>query len=102
MRTINVTALLQSLSSLLKRDRHGKIKALALLDNKDAFKEFDILYQLSYMSVIAAAGVPRSRIFEKAATAPCATAAYFKKVQLTSQRLKLDYAKSCKMVAETV
>jgi len=101
MRIFNPNALIQGFSSLLKRDKKGKIKALALLDNKEAFKEFDMLYQLSYMSVIAAAGVPRARIFEKAAEAPCATAAYFKKVQLTSERLKLDYAKSCKMVAET-
>ena len=35
---------------------------------------FDLLYQLSYMSVIASAGVPRNQIFEHSARIPCASA----------------------------
>jgi archaellum biogenesis protein FlaJ (TadC family) len=61
--------------------------------DKSAFN-FDMLYQLSCMSVISAAGVPRKLIFEYAARLHCSSAGYFRKVNLTSERLKYDYAKS--------
>ena len=61
---------------------------------------FDLLYQLSFMSVIAAAGVPRSQIFARSAETPCASAEYFKKVELACRRLKYDYAKACRVVGE--
>ncbi len=62
---------------------------------------FDLLYQLSYMSVIAAAGVPRKQIFERSAELPCASAEYFKRVELMCRRLKYDYAKACRVVGES-
>jgi len=68
--------------------------------DKSAFN-FDMLYQLSCMSVIASAGVPRKLIFEYAAKLPCSAAEYFRKINLTSERLKYDYAKSCRLVGET-
>ncbi|HSW58613.1 MAG TPA: hypothetical protein VLH15_09435, partial [Dehalococcoidales bacterium] len=52
------------------------------------------------MSVISAAGVPRKLIFEYAARLPCSSAGYFRKINLTSERLKYDYAKSCHLVGE--
>ena len=61
---------------------------------------FDLLYQLSYMSVIAAGGVPRSQIFERAATLPCTSAEYFHKIELASKKLKYDYARACRLVGE--
>ena len=66
-----------------------------------SYMGFDLLYQLSYMSVIAAGGVPRSQIFEHAARLPCAAAEYFRKIELVSKRLKYDYAQACRLVGET-
>ncbi len=82
-------------------------RSRAKISPKDAFNfkdksafNFDMLYQLSCMSVIAAAGVPRKLIFEYAAKLPCSSAGYFRKINLTSERLKHDYAKSCRLVGE--
>ena len=61
---------------------------------------FDLLYQLSYMAVIAAGGSPRSQIFENAAKLPCSAAEYFRKIELAYKRLKLDYAQACRIVGE--
>ena len=62
---------------------------------------FDLLYQLSYMSVIAAGGVPRNKIFERAAQLPCSSAEYFKKIELACRRLKYDYARACRVIGES-
>jgi archaeal flagellar protein FlaJ len=75
-------------------------KAAFAFKDRSAFS-FDMLYQLSCMSVIAAAGVPRKLIFEYASKLPCSAAEYFKKVDLTCERLKYDYAKACRLVGET-
>jgi flagellar protein FlaJ len=61
---------------------------------------FDLFYQLSYMSTIAAAGVPRDQIFEHSAELKCSSAEYFKKVELARKRLKYDYARACRAVGE--
>ena len=61
---------------------------------------FDMLYQLSYMSTIAAAGVPRDQIFRRAAALQCSSAEYFNRVELARQRLKYDYARACRAVGE--
>ena len=61
---------------------------------------FDLLYQLSYMSVTAAGGVPRSQIFERAALLDCSTAEYFWRIELACKRLKYDYAQACRIVGE--
>ncbi len=61
---------------------------------------FDLFYQLSYMSTIAAAGVPRDQIFEHAAELKCSSAEYFKRVELTKADLKYDYARACRAVGE--
>ena len=61
---------------------------------------FDMFYQLSYMSTIAASGVPRDQIFERAAGLQCSSAEYFKKVELARKRLKYDYARACRAVGE--
>jgi flagellar protein FlaJ len=93
-----------NLNEMMKR-LSGKNRAK--ISPKDAFNfkdksafNFDMLYQLSCMSVIASAGVPRKIIFEYAAKLPCSSAGYFRKINLTSERLKYDYAKSCRLVGE--
>jgi flagellar protein FlaJ len=61
---------------------------------------FDLYYQLSYMSTVAAAGVPRDQIFERSAQLQCSSAEYFKRVQLARTKLKYDYARACRAVGE--
>src|SRR4030066_2156066 len=61
---------------------------------------FDLYYQLSYMSTIAASGVPRDQIFERSAEIQCSSAEYFKKIEMTRNRLKYDYARACRAVGE--
>ena len=61
---------------------------------------FDLFYQLSYMSTIAASGVPRDQIFERSAEIQCSSAEYFRKIKLTRDRLRYDYARACRSVGE--
>lgn len=61
---------------------------------------FDMFYQLSYMSTIAAAGVPREQIFSRSGELECASAEYFKRVELARTRLKYDYARACRAIGE--
>jgi archaeal flagellar protein FlaJ len=61
---------------------------------------FDLFYQLSYMSTIAASGVPRDQIFERSAELKCSSAEYFKRVELARKRLKYDYSRACRAVGE--
>jgi archaeal flagellar protein FlaJ len=74
-------------------------KATFEFKDKSAFS-YDMLYQLSCMSVVAAAGVPRKLIFEYASNLPCSAAEYFRRIDLTCERLKYDYAKGCRLVGE--
>jgi len=61
---------------------------------------FDMYYQLSYMSTIAASGVPRDQIFGHSAELQCSSAEYFKRVEMARKRLKYDYAHACRTVGE--
>jgi archaeal flagellar protein FlaJ len=93
------TTLIQDIKNKFNKKTSTQLSSIALKD-KSAFN-FDMLYQLSCMSVIAAAGVPRKLIFEYAAKLPCSASEYFRRVDLTCERLKYDYAKGCRMVGET-
>ncbi len=86
----------------------GKLKQLIFKDSDSGrsknktnrMNSFDMFYQLSYMSTIAAAGVPRDQIFERSAELQCTSAEYFKRVELARTRLKYDYARACRAVGE--
>jgi len=69
-------------------------------NRKNRMMSFDLFYQLSYMSTIAAAGVPRDQIFQRSAELQCSSAEYIKRVELTRTRLKYDYARACRAVGE--
>lgn len=87
---------LNKLGLYKEKERELKKKKFA----HSSARSFDLLYQLSYMSVIATSGAPRNQIFNKAAQIPCASAEYFNKVELISQKLGYDYAKACRTVGE--
>ncbi len=86
--------MLEKLKQLILR-KSGKGKKFT-----KGMMSFDMYYQLSYMSTIAAAGVPRDLVFERSAELQCASAEYFKRVELARQRLKYDYARACRAVGE--
>ena len=94
--------MLEKLQEQLNKLR-GKIggKTGGVKKRNKAALSFDLLYQLSYMSVIAAGGVPRSHIFESAAELDCAPTEYFRKIELACKRLKYDYAQACRIVGES-
>jgi len=78
-----------------------KLKTGKKKGSKKSCSSFDLLYQLSYMSVIAGAGVPRNQIFRRASQLSGNPAEYFRKVERTRGRLGCDYAKACRMVGES-
>ena len=80
---------------LLRQKGNGPVK-----NGTSAQASFDLFYQLSYMSTIACAGVPRDQIFERSAELDCTSAEYFKRVELARKRLKHDYARACRAVGE--
>lgn len=80
------------------------------LNKKDSSKKdsvnsehlsYDLFYQLSYMSSIAAAGISRSQIFEFASQLPCSSSRYFKEIHLLATQMRYDYAVACRMVGES-
>ncbi len=85
--------MIKALRQLFKKDAKGKRFGKRMMS-------FDMLYQISYMSTIAAAGVPRDQIFERSAGLQCSSAEHFKKIELARQRLKYDYARACRAVGE--
>jgi flagellar protein FlaJ len=86
--------------SILDTIRQKLLKQDGRKNGTNRMMSFDLFYQLSYMSTIAAAGVPRDMIFERSAKIECSSAEYFKRVELARQRLKYDYARACRAVGE--
>lgn len=64
------------------------------------YLSYDLFYQLSYMSSIAAAGIPRSQIFEFASQLPCSSSRYFAEIHLLAKKMRYDYAVACRIVGE--
>jgi flagellar protein FlaJ len=87
--------LLKGIKSIFSKDGRSSLKR-----GSKTMMSFDMFYQLSYMSTIAAAGVPRDQIFERSAGLQCASAEYFNRVELARKRLKYDYARACRAVGE--
>lgn len=69
--------------------------------NKISFKEvspFDLFYQLTYMSAMAAAGISRSKTFELAAKSSTVSAEYFASINRLVDELRFDYPEACRRV----
>lgn len=62
--------------------------------------DFDLLYQLAYMSSIAASGISRSKIFENAAALQSVTAPYFRQIHVLAEKMDYDYPQACRLVGE--
>ena len=61
---------------------------------------FDLLYQLAYMSAVATTGIPRDQLFYFAANLPCTTAHYFGEVYRLAGELKYRFSEACQVVGE--
>ncbi len=78
--------------------------------DKDSFEEisfkettgFDLFYQLTYMSAVAAAGISRDRIFQLGGSLGRDPSAYFAKVDILAKKLSYDYAQACRSVGSDV
>jgi flagellar protein FlaJ len=62
--------------------------------------QFDLFAQLTYMAAVSTAGVSRSQLFDYASNMPYSSSRYFRQVHLLAQKLNIDYAEGCRMVAE--
>lgn len=62
--------------------------------------QFDLFAQLSYMSSISTAGVSRAELFNRASLLPYSSSIYFRRVHLLAQKVNIDYAEGCRLVAE--
>lgn len=61
---------------------------------------FDLFYQLTYMSAMAAAGITRVKTFELAAQSKSKAADYFAAVNTLVKEMRYDYPDACKLVGQ--
>jgi flagellar protein FlaJ len=61
---------------------------------------FDLLYHLSYLSAISAAGIQRSQVFRMGAELPTAAAPYIAEVDRLARTMNYQYAEACRIVGE--
>lgn len=76
-------------------------KSLPKHASKNSFKlvsPFDMFYQLTYMSAMAAAGISRAKIFEIAAQSKSNAAEYFAAVNTLVDEFRYDYAEACRYI----
>jgi flagellar protein FlaJ len=69
--------------------------------SEDDLLGFDLLYQLSYMSAISAAGISRSLIFEYASRLDISSSRYFREVHRLQKNMNYSYSEACRLVGES-
>ncbi|MBI4304213.1 MAG: archaellar assembly protein FlaJ [Chloroflexi bacterium] len=73
-------------------------------NNRDSFDKellsFDLLFQLAYMSAIAASGISRNLIFDRASKLPVTSSRFFKEIHILTQKMGYDYPEACRLVGE--
>lgn len=95
------------LASLTARFRGRKADAPAQaeittskLPDDERQLRFDMFMHLSYMASLATAKVSRNRLFAEAAKLHLSSTVYFRDIQALADKLAIDYAEACRMVAE--
>ena len=76
-------------------------KSLPKQNDKISFKlisPFDLFYQLTYMSAMAAAGISRSKTFELAALSSSKASSYFVAINTLVTEFRLDYPEACRKI----
>ncbi|MBI4306244.1 MAG: archaellar assembly protein FlaJ [Chloroflexi bacterium] len=76
----------------------GEVRAKLPDDERQL--HFDMFMHLSYMASLATARVSRGKLFADAAQLNLTSTQYFKDVQSLADKLAIDYAEACRMVAE--
>lgn len=69
--------------------------------DKTSFKPvapFDLFYQMTYMSAMAAAGLSRSKTFEMAAQSGSGAAEYFVAINTLVEEFRYDYPEACRRI----
>lgn len=74
--------------------------AVSKLPDDERQLHFDMFMHLSYMASLATAKVARGKLFEGAAQLRLSSSQYFKDIQSLADKLAIDYAEACRMVAE--
>jgi len=80
----------------------GSSRRKKKLPSKDDYSNYDLFYQVTYMSATAQAEIPRAKLFSLAASLACPIARFFKKIDLITRELAYDYSESCRTVGESV
>jgi flagellar protein FlaJ len=88
------------ISSVSLRRRAGKASSRKAEPPEDGLLGFDLLHHLTFLSVIAAAGIPRGTLFAHAAHLPISTAVYFQEVEHLVRNLNYDYGEAFRIVGE--
>jgi flagellar protein FlaJ len=81
--------------------RKPKKKGSSSGTESSEYLAMDLYSQVAYMAGIAAAGLPRNKIFEYASKLPYCTSIYFRRVQFMARKLNYNYAEACRLVGET-
>ncbi len=71
--------------------------------NRESFSipsEFDLFFQLIYMSAAASAGVSRGKLFQMASALLRAPAEYFRRIHLLCEKLGYNYPSACIVVGQ--
>jgi len=80
--------------------RKPKSKGSSSKPPSSEFLAMDLYSQVAYMAGIAAAGLPRNKIFEYSARLPYCTSVYFRRVQFMARKLNYNYAEACRVVGD--
>ena len=82
--------------SFIKSSRKRTEKA----SSDNAVISFDLLSNLTYMSAISTADIPRDIIFEHSTAQEFKTSRYFRQVYLMTKRLGFEYSRSFQLVSQ--
>jgi flagellar protein FlaJ len=94
------TKLLQKLKKKASSKKEATKKKPVKKLSSERNLQFDLFAQLSYMASVATAGVSRSELFNFASLLPYSSSAYFRRIHLLAQKVNIDYAEGCRLVAE--
>ena len=81
------------------KEKKASKKQAKIPASSEKYLLFDMFAHMTYMASIATAGIPRSELFDYSAKMPYSSAKYFHEVQFLAQKVNIDYAEACRMVA---
>ncbi len=79
---------------------NAEVKKEKRVQSHPRYLQFDLFAQLTYMSSISSARVSRSELFKFASQLPYSSSKYFRNVYILAEKLNIDYAEGCRLVAE--